>query len=80
MSCGVARRHSLDPALLWLWRRPAAVAPIGPLAWEAPNAAGAALKSKTKQNKTRQKTNFNEIQFTPSRMVKHLKNCFKTLN
>ena len=30
--------------LLWLWCRPAAVAPIGPLAWELPYASGAALK------------------------------------
>ena len=28
MSCGVGHRRGLDPALLWLWRRPAAVAPI----------------------------------------------------
>ena len=33
-----------DQALLWLWCRPAATAPIGPLAWEPPYAAGAALK------------------------------------
>ena len=38
--------HGSDPALLWLWCRPAAVAPIRPLAWEPPYAAGAALKSK----------------------------------
>ena len=44
MSCGVGRRHSLDPTLLWLWRRLAATAPIKPLAWEPPYAAGAALK------------------------------------
>ena len=25
-----------DPVLLWLWRRPAAAALIGPLAWELP--------------------------------------------
>ena len=31
-SCGVGRRRSSDPALLWLWRRPAATAPIRPLA------------------------------------------------
>ena len=35
-------------ALLWLWCRPAAVAPIGPLAWELPYAEGVALKSKNK--------------------------------
>ena len=30
----------------WLWHRPAATAPIRPLAWEPPYAGGAALKSK----------------------------------
>ena len=44
MSCGVGRRHGLDPVLLWPWFRPAAVAPIQPLAWEPPYATGAALK------------------------------------
>ena len=34
-----------DPALLWLWCRLAATAPIRPLAWEPPYAAGVALKS-----------------------------------
>ena len=33
-----------DPALLWLWCRPAAVAAVRPLAWEPPHAAGVALK------------------------------------
>ena len=46
MSCGVGRRCVLDPALLWLWHRPAAVAPIGPLAWDPPYAPGAALPKK----------------------------------
>ena len=44
MSCGVGRRHSSDLALLWLWCRPAATAPIRPLAWEPPYATGAALE------------------------------------
>ena len=35
-----------DPALPWLWYRPAAVAPIRPLAWELPYAAGVAQKAK----------------------------------
>ena len=35
VSCGVGRRHGLDPVLLWLWWRPAAVALIGPLAWSS---------------------------------------------
>ena len=48
MSCGVGHRHGLDPALLWLWYRPAAVAVIRPLAWEPPCAVGAALKTQNK--------------------------------
>ena len=52
MSCGVGRRRSLDPTLLWLWCRLAAVAPLGPLAWEPPYAEGVALeKIKNKTNK-----------------------------
>ena len=35
-----------DPALLWLWCRLAATAPMRPLAWEPPYASGAALKNK----------------------------------
>ena len=52
MSCVVGRRRGSDPALLWLWPRPAAVALFRPLAWEPPYAAatGAALKrQKTKK-------------------------------
>ena len=45
--CGVGSRCGLDPELL----RPAAAAPIGPLAWESPYATGAALKSKKKKKK-----------------------------
>ena len=54
MSCGVGRRHCLDPALLWLWRRLAATAPIQPLAWEPPYAEGVAQENgkKTKKQKT----------------------------
>ena len=48
VSCGVGRRCGTDLALLWLWCRPAAVAPIGSLAWELPHAVGAALKSNKK--------------------------------
>ena len=54
MSCGVGCRCSLDDlALLWLWRRPAAAAPIQPLAWELPYAVGAALKKKKKNGESR---------------------------
>ena len=38
MSCGVGLRQGLDLALLCLWCRPAAAAPIQPLAWEPPYA------------------------------------------
>ena len=47
-SGGVGLRRCSDLTLLWLWRKPAAVAPIRPLAWELPYATGAALKSKKK--------------------------------
>ena len=49
MSCGIGRRRALDLALLWLWRRPGATTPVGPLAWDAPYAVGAALKVKKKK-------------------------------
>ena len=49
MSCGVGHRHGSDPALLWLWGRLAAVAPLRLLAWEPPYAQGAALESENKQ-------------------------------
>ena len=50
VSYGVGHRHGSDPALLWLWHRPAAVAPVRPLAWEPPYAAGAALKKRKPKN------------------------------
>ena len=50
VSCGVGCRGSSDLALLWLWCRRAAVARIGPLAWEHPYAVGVALKSKKQKN------------------------------
>ena len=53
-SCGVGRRCGSDPVLLWLWCRPAAVAPITPLAWEPPYAMGMAQeKAKRQKNKTK---------------------------
>ena len=51
MSCGVGHRLDSDPVLLWLRCRPAAVAPIQPLAQELPHAMGMALKKKKKQSK-----------------------------
>ena len=56
MSYGVGCRHGSDLVLLWLWSRPVATAPIGPLAWEPPYDVGAALEKakRKKQNKTKQ--------------------------
>ena len=55
MGCGVGRGSDL--MLLWLWCRPAATAPIRPLAWEPPYAARAAQENgkKTKKKKKRKK-------------------------
>ena len=64
MSCGVGHRRGSDPALLWLWCRPATTAPMRPLAWEPPHAEGAALKKKkTKKNHKK----------NPSRSKRHMK-------
>ena len=51
MSCGVGCKHGSDLVLLWLWCRSAAVALIGPLAWEPSYAAGTALKSQNKKKR-----------------------------
>ena len=51
MSCGVGRRCGSDLALLQLWCRSVAIAPIRPLAWESSYAVDAALKSKKKKKK-----------------------------
>ena len=51
MSYGVGRRLVWDLALLWLWCRPAAIAPIGPLAWETPHATGVALRGQKRKKK-----------------------------
>ena len=56
MSWAVGRRYGSDLALLWLWCRPAAVAPIEPLAWEPSYAMGVAIKRKGKKKKDKLKT------------------------
>ena len=64
MSCGVGCRRGSDLALLWLWRRLVATAPIRPLAWETPYAAGAAqemTKRQKKKKKERKKCNDNVL-------------------
>ena len=54
MSGGVGYRHGSDLALLWLWGRLVATAPVGPLAWEPPYVAEAALE-KAKRPKNQNK-------------------------
>ena len=49
LPCGVGCRCGSDLALLWLWRRPVATAPIRPLGWEPLYAKGAALKRQKKK-------------------------------
>ena len=62
----VGHRHCSDLALLWLWCRLAAVAPIGSLAWEPPYAveSGPRKGKKTKKNKKQQKQNKPENRIT----------------
>ena len=67
MSCGVGCRHGLDPVLLWLWGRPAAVALIRPLTGELPYAKVVALKSK---QKTITKTNKKQKQNPKNKQTK----------
>ena len=57
MSCGVGHRRGSVPTLLWLWRRSAAAALIGPLAWEPPYAMGSGPRNgkKTKKKKKKRK-------------------------
>ena len=58
MKCGVGHRPGSDPALLWLWYRPAATAPIRSLAWEPPYAAGVVLEKAQRQTTTTKKKNY----------------------
>ena len=55
-SFGVGHRYGLNPVLLWLWRRPAAAAPIRPLAWEFLYATDVALKRKKEKRKVHKYT------------------------
>ena len=75
MSCGVGPRRSLDPELLWLWCRPAAVAPIRPLACKPPYATGGAPE-KTKRKKNPKNKNhtprLNGIHPRLTRVVQHM--------
>ena len=51
----------LDLALVWLWCRPVAVAPIRSLAWKLPYVMSAALKRQKTKNKTKQNKTLSSI-------------------
>ena len=50
-----------DLVLLWLWCRPTAIAPTGPLAWKPPYVMGVALKSKEKKKERNELPYYEEI-------------------
>ena len=59
--------------LLWLWRRLEAKAPIPPLAWEPPHAAGSALdmaKKTKKRQKKKGKFQVNNLSFHLKKLEK----------
>ena len=74
MSCGLGCRRGSDLALLRLWRRPAAVALIRPLAWEPPYAAGAALE-KAKRQKEEGEKNVRRARATNQKGTLMFPNC-----
>ena len=49
LSCSADHSYGSDPALLWLWCRLAAAAPMRPLAWKHPHVTGSAPKCKNKR-------------------------------
>ena len=65
MSCGIGHRLGSDPTLLWLWLwlRPGAIAPIGPLNWEPPYAAGVALEMSKRTTTTKKNVFFDDSEF-----------------
>ena len=66
MNCGVGHRRGSDLSWLWLWRWLAAAAPVGPVAWEPPQAGVLCHGCSPKTNK--QKREY-EIQRDPELTV-----------
>ena len=62
-----------DPALLWLWCRPVAIAPTGPLSWELPYAVSEVLEKTKKKNKNKKKNQKTTNNYHLNVFVK----CFK---
>ena len=67
-------RDGSDLEWLWLWCRPAAVAPIWPLAWEPPYALEAALEKakKKKKKKKIQKIQVSGLEVELGKHVYHI--------
>ena len=64
VSSGAGCRWSSDPELLWLWHRPTATAPIGPLTWTSICFGSGPRKGKmTKTNKQKKKTKKNKLYY-----------------
>ena len=81
MSYGVGCRRSSDPALLWLWHRLAATAPIRPLAWEPPHAMGAAHEmAKRQKNKKQKKRKKSTTRKKGPKQYKHMEKNNMLLN
>ena len=66
MSCGVGHRHGSDVALLWLWCRLAATAPIRHLAWEPPICHECSPKKKKKKRKKKERKKRNISDTNPA--------------
>ena len=79
MSCEVGCRRGSDPAL-WLWRRLACVAPIQPLAWEPPYAAGAAQEIATTTTTTKNKKTKDKKKRQPTEWEKNFSKDTKNKN
>ena len=80
MNCGAGCRGGSDPALLWLWCRPLATAPIRPLSWEPPYAAGSGPRKskKKKQNNNNQKNHKREWRGLQSRGRSGQEDCIRS--
>ena len=75
LACGVGRGRGSDPPLLWLWCRPAAVAPIRPLAWELPYAPPVALKKNKNLNQKLSNSSLSTL--IPSSFQQLMSSCLK---
>ena len=63
VATGLRHRHSSDLAWLWLWHRPAATAPIRPLAWERSYISGAVQEMAKRQKKKKKEEEEEETSY-----------------